>query len=411
MDPLFPPTDGKFESAAIELHREAAALAATAHPVTRAALARLLLIVNSYYSNRIEGKHTTPAEIEAALKKDFSNNPDRAAVQHLAVAHLDIENALTGELAADPTLEVTSPEFLKRVHRDLYANVPDSERVVRGRDGRAARVVPGGFRTNEVSVGAHVPPPHEDVPNLLARFHEAYRPGPLNPVRRVVAFAAGHHRLAWIHPFLDGNGRVTRLMTTAYARKIELDGGGLWSIARGFARYHAEYYALLAAADAERSNDYDGRGPLSLAKLEDWCGFVVTTALDQIAYMRSLLVPESLSDRLRAYAAYRAAGGVSVGPATPTASAPLPLPPWRAESGDLLARLVSVGEMPRADALKSLPGLERTRRAALRTLLVEGVLASDHHRAPVRLAFPPHMAHFAFPELFSVPIRDAQSRS
>jgi len=67
--------------------------------------------------------------------------------------------------------------------------------------------------------------------------------------------------------------------------------------------------------------------------------------------------------------------------------------------------------MPRADALKSLPGLERTRRAALRTLLVEGVLASDHHRAPVRLAFPPHMAHFAFPELFSVPIRDAQSRS
>ena len=306
MEPLLPPAEGKFEAAAIELHREAAALAASAHPHTRAALARLVLVANSYYSNLIEGHRTTPAEIEAAIKKDFSSDPGRAALQRLAAAHVYAEDALVADVAANPTFDMTSPEFLKRVHAALYENVPTSERLVRGADGATASVTPGEFRTRNVKVGAHEAPPYGSLPALLARFHEGYRPGPLTPVRRVIAFAASHHRLAWIHPFLDGNGRVTRLMSTAYARRIDLDAGGLWSISRGFARYHAEYYAMLAAADAERRNDYDGRGALSLSALEDWCAFVMRVALDQISYMRSLLEPDSLTNRLRAYAGYRA---------------------------------------------------------------------------------------------------------
>jgi len=70
MEPMLPPAGGHFESVALELHREAAALAATAHPVTRQALAELLRVVNSFYSNLIEGDHTTPAEIEAAMHAD-----------------------------------------------------------------------------------------------------------------------------------------------------------------------------------------------------------------------------------------------------------------------------------------------------------------------------------------------------
>jgi Fic family protein len=403
IEPVFPAVDGQFESAAIALHREAAALAATAHPRTRGALARVLLAVNSYYSNLIEGNRTTPAEIAAALKKDFSSDPARAALQRLAVAHIRIEHEVATELAADANLEVTSAAFLLRAHRGLYDGVPDSERVVKGSDGSIAIVTPGEFRTRGVSVGRHVPPPAADLPAFLARFHDAYRPAPLSPVRRVIAFAASHHRLAWIHPFLDGNGRVTRLMSTAYARRIDLDGGGLWSISRGFARHHPEYFASLAAADAERRNDYDGRGPLSMAALEEWCEFVVRIALDQISYMRSLIEPSSLTDRLRAYSAYRAAGGVSVSPS----SSPNAFSPWRAESGELLARLVSLGELPRADALAALPGGERTRREALRTLLLEGVLESDHHRAPVRLAFPDHMTRVVFPDLFALPVNDS----
>jgi len=390
MEPLLPPSGGKFESVAVGLHREAGALAATAHPVTRMALAKLVRVVNSFFSNLIEGIRTTPAEIEAAMKADYSHDAGRAAVQRLAAAHFRVEQAVMMELAANPRAEVTTPAFILRLHRDLYADVPDSERIVRSPSGRTAIVIPGQIRDQNVTVGRHGAPPADSVLSFLERFHEAYLPDAHTDVGQVVAFAASHHRLAWIHPFLDGNGRVTRLMTTAYARRIQLDANGLWSIARGFARYRSEYYSALAAADEPRRSDVDGRGQLSLAALEAWCEFVVRVALDQILYMRSLLRPDTLVDRLRGYVAYQAARGGGGRR-------------WRDEAGDLLAALVAQGTLTRAEALRYLPGKERTAREALSVLLTDGILEADSHRAPVRLGFPPHAAQVLFPDLMTSP--------
>jgi len=389
---MLPPAGGNFDAMAMRLHREAAALGASAHPVTLVALARLVRVLNSYYSNLIEGVKTSPAEIEAAMRADYSHDPRRAASQRLAAAHVRVEEAVTTELNANPGITVTSADFLRRLHGDLYRDVPESERIVRSSTGRELIVVPGEFRKDDVTVGDHLAPPFADVPRLLERFHEAYRPEGHREVERVIAYAASHHRLAWIHPFLDGNGRVARLMTTMYARRIGLGAAGLWSVARGFARHQKEYYSTLAAADALRRSDLDGRGSLSLAGLESWCDFVVRVALDQIGYMRSLVAPDTLADRLRGYAAYRSkvdpevAGGGT----------------WRAEAGDLLAALVLLGEMPRSDAMRYLPGKERTSRAALSVLLRDRVLESNSHRAPVRLAFPEHVARLVFPNLIAM---------
>lgn len=396
MEPVLPPDGGKFESVAIALHREAGALAASAHPATHAALARLVRIVNSFYSNLIEGIRTTPAEIEAAIKADYSHDPRRAALQRLAVSHVRVEETMATELAANPDMPVTSADFIRRLHRDLYADVPDSERIVRSPSGRESIVAPGELRAEDVTIGRHVPPPSESLPAFLDRFHEAYRPERLSELRRVVAFAASHHRMAWIHPFLDGNGRVTRLMTTAYARRIGLDANGLWSIARGFARYQEEYYAALSAADQPRGSALDGRGNLSLDGLETWCEFVVRVAMDQIAYMRSLLKPDTLADRLRAYSAYR----TSTDATDATVKAPHA---WRAESGELLANLVSRGSLSRSEALRYFAKGERTARAGLSVLLKDGILEAPSHRADIRLAFPPHAATILFPDLMAIP--------
>jgi Fic family protein len=51
----------------------------------------------------------------------------------------------------------------------------------------------------------------------------------------ILGAPAAHHRLAWIHPFLDGNGRVARLMSHATLLDA-LDTGAVWSVARGLAR-------------------------------------------------------------------------------------------------------------------------------------------------------------------------------
>jgi Fic family protein len=78
----------------------------------------------------------------------------------------------------------------------------------------------------------------------------------------VIAVAATHHRFLWIHPFLDGNGRVARLMSHAMLLEIGI-GSALWSVSRGLARNSADYKRLLMAADEPRRNDLDGCGALS----------------------------------------------------------------------------------------------------------------------------------------------------
>src|SRR5258708_35115042 len=98
---------------------------------------------------------------------------------------------------------------------------------------------------------------------FLKRFAEFYGPLVTSEPGSVVAASAAHHRLAWIHPFLDGNGRVVRLFTDAYLHQVGVNGHGLWTVTRGFARQRERYLAALADADHPRRGDLDGRGNLS----------------------------------------------------------------------------------------------------------------------------------------------------
>jgi len=97
----------------------------------------------------------------------------------------------------------------------------------------------------------------------------------------VIAIAAAHHRLVWIHPFLDGNGRVARLIS--HASLLEsLGTGAVWSIAPGLARNAEAYMGHLAACDSPRRNDLAGRGQLSEENLPQFTRFSLTTCLDQV---------------------------------------------------------------------------------------------------------------------------------
>ncbi len=91
----------------------------------------------------------------------------------------------------------------------------------------------------------------------MGRFEDVY--ANLTRTESILGVAAAHHRLLWIHPFLDGNGRVARLMSHATMLDT-LETGAIWSVARGLARNVNEYKRHLAACDAERHNDFDGRG-------------------------------------------------------------------------------------------------------------------------------------------------------
>src|SRR5581483_6853412 len=107
----------------------------------------------------------------------------------------------------------------------------------------------------------------------------------------IVAIAAAHHRFNYIHPFPDGNGRVSRLMSHAMAHVSGIGAHGLWSISRGLARgieNKTEYKRMMDYADTPRQGDLDGRGNLSQRALTEFILWFLRVCLDQVNFMSGL---------------------------------------------------------------------------------------------------------------------------
>ena len=130
------------------------------HPRSAAGLAKLVRIMNAYYSNLIEGHNTRPRDIERALAGDLDANPERRNLQEEAAAHVRVQEYID-RLAASSTLpEPASEHFISELHRRFYADGPAAMLEVEGARTKY-RMVPGRWReskSQDVAVGRHVPP-------------------------------------------------------------------------------------------------------------------------------------------------------------------------------------------------------------------------------------------------------------
>lgn len=383
MEPMLPTSaHADLEALVLELIRDAACLTRLLRTQTRSDVVELLRSTNSYYSNLIEGHGTRPIDIERALRGDYSHDHKRRVLQQESRAHVEVEREIDSKLASAPTIDVVADDFLCWTHERFYESVPEELRLVE-HDGKQLRVIPGLFRKTEVRVGRHLAPLHQHLGAFMKRFHEAYASRTLSPVDQVIAAAASHHRLAWIHPFLDGNGRVVRLFTHAFMKRLRLDGQGLWSVSRGLARRREDYLRLLEEADEPRRGDLDGRGSLSDRGLAEFCRFFLEVCLDQVRFMRDLLDFDGLERRILRY------GELAV------TRDELPR-----EAGPLLRLILLCGEVPRGDAAQMAGKSTRTGERIVAALIKRGLLQSNTERGPLRLAFPMFVVPYYFPKLF-----------
>lgn len=183
---------------ASEVRRRDAMLSARVSADARPGLVAALSLVNSYYSNRIEGNPTRLRDIERTLAARPADR-NRHQQEHAAWLH---------------------------AHDQLDA------------------------RAREVQVGLHDAPPADDVRELLQQLFAAVNAPEVTGDWQLIAAACLHHRLSWIHPYPDSNGRVNRLQTDAWLRHAcGLEGYGLWSMSRGFARQVDGYLQALRATD------------------------------------------------------------------------------------------------------------------------------------------------------------------
>lgn len=363
---------------AFDLAQRSAGFRRSLPPSLLASLADLVRAMNCYYSNLIEGHYTHPVDIERALKQDYVEDAQKRDLQLEARAHIEVQKWIDEGGLRNRAVSV---EGLREIHRRFCERLPAKLLVVEDPETKQQLAVhPGELRHRDVRVGNHLAISPGAVPRFLNRFQDVY--SGLGKVEATLSAAAAHHRLLWIHPFLDGNGRVARLMSHAMLLDL-LDTGAVWSVARGLARRVDRYKQHLANCDLPRRNDLDGRGNLSEEALSEFTRFFLEICIDQVDFMESLLQPERLRTRILLWAEEEVRLGK------------LPL-----KSGAILEATLYRGELPRGDAAVVTGASDRSARRIVSALLDAGVLVSESSRAPLRLAFPAALAGRWMPGLF-----------
>lgn len=368
-----------------ELSAGAATVGKALHPRTAASLAALVRVMNAYYSNLIEGHNTRPKDIERALAGHLDDDAHRRNLQLEAAAHVRVQAEIDRMAAEGRLSEPASVEFIQWLHGEFYRDAPE-EMLRIHEDHGDLTMVPGAWRSvpeHDVAVGRHIPPSSERVADFMKYFAERYAFERLGKSGRITAMAAAHHRLNYIHPFPDGNGRVSRLMTHAMGHLAGIGAHGLWSISRGLARglkSRGEYKSMMDRADTPRQGDLDGRGNLSQRALTDFILWFLEVALDQVRFMTGLFELDALSQRLRRYVERSDR--------------------LRPEAARLLEEALIRGEFQRGE-IERITGLpERTARRVLNDLTAVGLLASDTPKGAVTLRFPAETLDVLFPSLF-----------
>jgi len=382
MEPLTIPDSSKSRTAltdlAIDLAQRSAGFRKSLPEGVMIALADLVRSMNCYYSNLIEGHDTHPIDIEKALKNDYSADPEKRNLQEEAKAHIAVqkwidEGGLDNRAFTSDGICEIHKRFCDLLPEDLlWVEYPDG--------GERVKILPGEYRERDVQVGRHIPVSPGAIPRFMARFEQAY--SKLGTTDTILAAASAHHRLAWIHPFVDGNGRVIRLMSYAVLREA-LDTGGVWSVARGLARNVDAYKQHLAACDQPRRNDLDGRGNLSEETLAVFTEFFLGICIDQVKFMETLVQPDTLRSRILLWVEEE-----------------IRLDKLPLKSGNVLEAILYRGQLPRSDVPALLDTGERNARRTVSALIDRGVVTSESTRAPLKLAFPATLASRWMPGLF-----------
>jgi Fic family protein len=270
------------------------------------------------------------------------------------------------------------------LHAEFYRGADESMLRIKGA-GREFMMVPGEWRSkpeHDVAVGRHEPPSSSRIEDFMAYFEKRYRFEKLGMAGRVLCIPAAHHRFNYIHPFPDGNGRVSRLMSHAMAHQAGIGAHGLWSISRGLARglkSRADYKSMMDHADTPRQGDLDGRGNLSQRALAEFTLWFLSVCVDQVSFMSSLFDLSTLAKRLRSHVEREG---------------------LKPEAARLLEEALTRGEFERGE-ISRITGLpERTARRVFSEVIGLGLLASETPKGPVSLRFPSDALDTLFPKLF-----------
>lgn len=303
-----------------------------------AELHALFQLLMSVVSARIEGNRTT---IYDALEHDAQAE----TVDVLAESWQEIVNlreAMTfidGSDLGQPVSHV----FVRELHRLSV------RRLVREGD-----PTPGRYRSSDVEISRarHRPPSHVLIQPEMDDFLR-FANQDVQTAQQMVHVAMAHHRFLWVHPFRNGNGRVSRLLSYAMLRRhgfVSPFGYRTVNPTAVFGNDREGYYSALAAAD-----DLTNEGTVA------WCTFFVRGIHDDMERLTRLQDGDFVAEQLILPALRRL---VASGAASSVEA--------EAMSIALRHEVVKAGDLATA-----LVGTPSQRSVAIRSMVDRGLLVQD----------------------------------
>jgi Fic family protein len=218
-------------------------------PKWESSLRREALLHNTHSSTAIEGNKLTLEQVEALSEG-----------KKIAAAHKDKQEVLNYLKALEEV-----PDFAKAGRIDSELLLKIHAIITRGTLNNPSDS--GVFRDKQVYVGKHVfdatgfreevvymPPETERVPELVEEFLEWLNSDQVRELNPVLLAGIAHYEIAWIHPFIDGNGRTARLLATLILYLKGFDHRQIFALDDYYDRDRKSYYAALGTVDKETKN-------------------------------------------------------------------------------------------------------------------------------------------------------------
>ncbi len=221
--------------------------------------------VESLYSARIEGNRTTISDYVQDKSGDGRKSQPITEILNIEKAMRFVDNCFRENI--DQKIDAS---LISTLHQMLTSDLDVS---------REGSKTPGIYRSNNVEIknAEFTPPMNIKVPEYMDELI-SFINSETSTQEELLKVAIAHHRFVWVHPFDNGNGRMSRILTYAMLKKARFDKISLLNPAAVFCINREQYFTNLAKAD---TGTEDG--------LLEWCRFVLSGLFSELTKLRRLL--------------------------------------------------------------------------------------------------------------------------